>query len=115
MLSTGKYRRLVQHARSLGFQIHVIYVLLDSADRNVERVRLRVMKGGHDVPEDKIRARHARSLAQIPWFLDHADRASLYDNTGAQPRLVGEKADGSLIIDPAAPADLVAALTGTAT
>jgi predicted ABC-type ATPase len=28
-------------------------VLLDSPDRNVERVRMRVAKGGHAVPEAK--------------------------------------------------------------
>lgn len=32
--------------------------------------------------EDKIRARNARSLAQFPWFLDQADEAWIYDNSG---------------------------------
>lgn len=99
VLSTAKYRRLVAKAKAHGFAIWLLYVVLDSPDRNVERVRLRVRKGGHDVPEDKIRARYARSLDQLPWFLEQADRAWIYDNSGAQPRRIGEKRDGVIQLD----------------
>ena len=74
-------------------------MLLDLPQRNVERVRLRVKKGGHAVPEQKILERHARSLEQLPWFLEHADQAWLYDNSGAKPRLIGEKHAGVITLD----------------
>lgn len=99
VLSTGKYRRLVDAAKALGFEVWLIYVLLDSPRRNVERVRLRVKKGGHAVPEDKILERRAKSLEQLPWFLEHADQAWLYDNSGATPRLIGEKRAGVVTLD----------------
>lgn len=94
VLSTDKYRRLVQHAKDRGFLIWLVYVVLDSPERNVERVRMRVLKGGHPVPEDKIRARYARSLQQFPWFLDQCDQAWIFDNSGAEPKQIGEKRDG---------------------
>ncbi len=94
VLSTSKYGRLVEKAKQLRFEIHLIYVLLDTPARNIERVRLRVKKGGHSVPEDKIRERYTRSLEQMPWFLEQADQAWLYDNSGASPKLIGEKRDG---------------------
>jgi predicted ABC-type ATPase len=99
VLSTPKYRRLVDRAKQLGFEVRLIYVLLDSPQRNIERVRLRVKKGGHAVPENKILERHARSLEQLPWFLDRADQASLFDNSGATPRLIGEKRAGVITLD----------------
>lgn len=99
VLSTAKYRRLVDKAKANGFAIWLIYVLLDTPERNVERVRLRVLKGGHDVPEAKIRSRYVASLEQFPWFLDQADRAWIYDNSGAQPRRIGSKQDGVITID----------------
>ncbi len=77
VLSTDKYRRLVVAAKALRFEVHLTYVVLDSVERNIERVRLRVAKGGHAVPERKIVDRHARSLHQLPWFLEQADRAWL--------------------------------------
>jgi len=107
VLSTAKYRRLVKKAKTLGFEIRLIYVVLDSVERNIERVALRVKKGGHDVPEDKIRKRYNGSLDQMPWFLSHSDQATLYDNSGAVPKVIGEKKDGLIsMADDATPAIL---------
>jgi predicted ABC-type ATPase len=111
VLSTGKYRRLVEKAKSLGFEFQLIYVVLESVELNVRRVALRVRRGGHSVPEDKIRARHAKSLQQLAWFFNHADMAMIYDNSGATPRLIGEKKEGVSWIDVDAPADLIRAFT----
>jgi predicted ABC-type ATPase len=110
VLSTGKYRDLVQVAKQRGFELRLLYVMLGSVEQNMARVRLRVAKGGHAVPEDRIIARHRRSLDQLPWFLDAADWARIYDNSDAAPRLVGTKTGDLIEIDPSAPADLRAAL-----
>lgn len=110
VLSTPKYRPMVQQAKSVGFEIRLLYVVLQTADQNVERVRLRVSRGGHDVAEAKIRERRERSLQQFPWFLEQADLALIYDNSGMEPRLVGQKRDGVVVLDPAAPAVIRTAL-----
>lgn len=96
VLSTPKFRRLVLAAKQRRFTIHLIYVLLSSSQLNIERVRLRVAKGGHDVPKDKIVERRERSLAQLPWFLAQTDEAWLFDNSGASPELIGSKSDGKI-------------------
>lgn len=110
VLSTDKYRRLVEKARSLGFTIRLSYVLLNSPELNVERVKLRVLKGGHDVPAQKIIARYWRSLEQLPWFLERSDVAEIFDNSAAEPRLVARKVDGQVIVAPDAPENLLGAL-----
>lgn len=115
VLSTDKYRPLAIQAKTIGFEIRLLYVTLQTADLNVERVRLRVAKGGHAVPEDKIRARRERSFHQLPWFLDLCDTALIYDNSGATPVLVGRKADGLIEIDPAAPDEIRVAAESLAT
>jgi predicted ABC-type ATPase len=66
VLSTDKYRRLVVEAKKLNFDIRLIYIILNSAELNIERVRMRVATGGHAVPEEKIRSRYKRSLEQHP-------------------------------------------------
>jgi predicted ABC-type ATPase len=111
VLLTPKYRGLVRTAKAFGFEVRLLYVTLSSADLNVERVRLRVAKGGHAVPENKIRGRRERSFLQLPWFLEHADFALIYDNSGASPKLVGKKQKGVLEIDPGAPEAIKAAAT----
>ena len=99
VLSTDKYRRLVTLAKQLGYRVLLIYVLLDDPRRNIERVAIRVRRGGHDVPRDKIIARYWRSLDQLPWFLANVDQAWIWDNSGATLRSIGEKCDGVIRID----------------
>lgn len=110
VLSTAKYQRLVTLAKSLGFVFHLFYVMLDSPERNIDRVRARVLKGGHDVPTDKIVERYWRSLDQLPWFLEQADMAEVYDNSSSEPRLVLSKANDEVVVDPTAPVNLLNAL-----
>lgn len=110
VLSTDKYRRLVDAAHSRGFEFRLLYVMLDSPARNIERVRIRVERGGHAVDEDKIVERYYRSLAQLPWFVEQADRAVMFDNTGTSPREMARKRNGVLTITPAALPALVQAL-----
>lgn len=102
VLSTSKYRTLVERAKALGFEFRLLYVVLRTADMNVERVRLRVRKGGHAVPENKVRSRRENSFEQLPWFLDRADMALIYDNSGAEPRLIAKKTGGVITVDPSA-------------
>jgi predicted ABC-type ATPase len=101
VLSTDKYRALVLAARDLGFEIRLIYVLLKDVSLNIERIRLRVAKGGHAVPKTKIIERRQRSLDQLPWFLQHCDQAWLYDNSGPSPQLVGVKSNDVIELDDA--------------
>lgn len=91
VLSSDKYRNLVQFAKVRGFEINLIYVYLDEVELNIQRVRARFAKGGHDVPEDKIRERRLKSFDQFAWFFQAADNATVFDNSGAEPRLVISK------------------------
>lgn len=99
VLSTPKYRRLVTLAKNHGYRVQLIYVILDTAERNVERVSIRVRRGGHAVPKDKIIDRYRRSVGQLPWFLSHADEAWLWDNSGATIRQIGQKSEGVFELD----------------
>lgn len=109
-MSTDKYRRLVTLAKSLGYRFHLFYVMLQSPDMNIERVKARVLRGGHDVAPEKIVDRYWRSLRQLPWFLDAADQAEVFDNSGAEPRLVARKSEGQTVVSPSAPENLLRAL-----
>lgn len=91
VLSTPKYRRLVLKARERGFDVRFIYIYVDTLERQLERIRLRVAKGGHDVPVGKVRARRRRSFLECPWFFWNAHQAWIFDNSGAEPKLVAWK------------------------
>jgi len=109
VLSTDKYRRLVRIAKRRGFEVRLVYVILRTPELNIDRVRLRVKKGGHRVPIGKIRERWTRSLKQLPWFLNQADAALIFDNS-SNLRLVGRKENGTVQFDPETPDALKRAL-----
>jgi predicted ABC-type ATPase len=97
---------MLKSCRASGYQIHVVFYWLPTADMAVHRVRLRVRQGGHDVPEETIRRRYAsglRNLFQI--YLPLADRALILDNTrtplGGEVEAIAEKTPHGLnIADP---------------
>lgn len=91
VLSTPKYRPLVSAAKAKGFDVRLIYVFVDTLERQLDRIRLRVTKGGHDVPRDKVATRRKRSFEQLPWFFWNADQAWILDNSAAEPKLVARK------------------------
>ena len=76
----------------------MIYVLLNSARRQIARVRGRVADGGNDVPEDKIRGRRTRSFEQLAWFDEHVDRLDLFDNSASVPVMMATKAAGGSLV-----------------
>lgn len=80
-LSGSYVRRVAQKAKMKGYKIRVIYIYVDDDDLCVERVKSRVLKGGHDVPEEDIRRRFQRSLHKF-WneFTSIADRWLLLYN-----------------------------------
>jgi len=81
----------VNKAKQRGFEIRFVYVYVDTLERQLERIRFRVVKGGHDVPADKVAARRGRSFRECPWFFWQAHQAWIFDNSGAEPKLVGWK------------------------
>lgn len=106
VLSTAKYRRLVRLAKAHGFEIRLLYVTLKTAEMNVERVRKRVKEGGHDVTADKILSRREKSFKQLPWFLEQADFALIFDNSSKEPIPIGWKENGTTVVDPSAPDEI---------
>lgn len=91
VLSTDRNLKLLQKARSKNYFIHTYYVLTRSADINVTRVKQRAGKGGHDVPEDKIRTRYERCMKLIPEVMEVSDIFNIYDNSEQFVRIFSKK------------------------
>lgn len=81
VLSTAKYRPLIEEARTRGFEIRMLYVVLDDAELQLERIKVRVSEGGHDVPANKVVDRRKRSFEQLALFAKHLDRLMIFNNS----------------------------------
>nr|WP_217283594.1 AAA family ATPase [Aquabacterium terrae] len=91
---------LEQASRS--HDVVMLYCGLGSLEQHLERVRQRVVQGGHDIPEAKIRERWLSSRANLVRLLPVLARLQVFDNSIdvapgediPDPRLVLEMAGG---------------------
>ncbi len=90
VLSTERNLLLLREAKEQGYEVQCVYVLTCDENINVARVRARVAAGGHDVPEEKIRARYHKALALLPKLIQVCDKMLVYDNSET-PALIFSK------------------------
>lgn len=87
--------RQMDQAKKAGFEINLYYVGLKNVEYHIERVETRVRNGGHHIPEEDIRRRYDRSIANLPEALTLSDRSFIFDNT-SKFRLVMELERGKV-------------------
>lgn len=83
----------------------MIFCGLDSVERHMARVALRVRHGGHDIPEQRIRERWTNARRNLISLLPHLKALQVFDNsleaapgeTIPEPRLVLEMEDGRVL------------------
>ncbi len=65
----------MNRAKEAGFFIRLFFICTNDPSINAQRVALRVMEGGHDVPIQKIINRYYRSIANCIEAVSIVDRA----------------------------------------
>jgi predicted ABC-type ATPase len=97
---------LLEEAVAAGIEVRIWYVGLMSPELHVARVRSRVEKGGHDIPEERIRERYYSSRLNLIRLLPGLTELRAYDNseeadpdTGLepQPRLILHLRRGAIV------------------
>jgi predicted ABC-type ATPase len=80
-LSGNAFLSAIERWRLAGYTIRIVYLWLDTAEMAISRVHKRASQGGHTVPDDVVRRRYERGLANFMHrYRDAADRWHLYDN-----------------------------------
>ena len=72
---------LLERALDEGLEVRMWFVGLDSPERHLARVKARVARGGHDIPEVKIRERYETSRRNLIRLLPHLTELRLFDNS----------------------------------
>jgi predicted ABC-type ATPase len=83
-LSGKNYLEMMIGARTLGFEIVLVYIGTEKVEINLSRIAQRVLSGGHDVPEVDVRRRFSRSFKNLPVAIGRADHTLLFDNSAEQ-------------------------------
>src|SRR2546426_3277791 len=88
-LASRTFAPKIQELTAAGYEFHLLFVWLPSADEAIRRVRDRVKRGGHNVPEEVIRRRYDAGLANFfQLYKPLATQWSLHDNSGNKPRVI---------------------------
>jgi predicted ABC-type ATPase len=87
-------------AQRQGYTVLLCFIGLGSATLSDERVAMRVLQGGHDVPPDKIAARYPRSLANLQRAIAALKLVWVYDNSDLADafRKVAEFENGRMMV-----------------
>lgn len=96
------------HEAAASHDLLIWFCGLDSPEHHIARVRQRAARGGHDIPEGKIRERWVSSIVNLIGLLARLARLQVYDNSldavigqaMPNPRLLLQLQSG-LIVHPA--------------
>lgn len=71
----------IKTSKQRGFYVVMNYVGLENPQIAKDRVRLRINKGGHGIPDDAIERRYYESLKNLNDVIKVCDEVNIYDNT----------------------------------
>jgi predicted ABC-type ATPase len=94
-LSGRGLENFVRLSRRNGYEVVLIFLWLDSPEIAVRRVRQRVKKGGHNIPEPDIRRRYGRGVINLLntyiWLCNYW---AIIDNTNPPQKIIAEGENG---------------------
>lgn len=64
-LTTRYYVALINKCRAKGYEISLMYFYLEDVQISINRVKMRVENGGHNIPEDVIIRRYPKGLKNL--------------------------------------------------
>ncbi len=89
---------LLRQALAKGIEVRVWYVGLATPELHLARVRARVARGGHDIPEGKIRERFERSRVNLIRLLPHLTELRVFDNSADADPASGKTPEPLLVL-----------------
>ncbi len=90
-LSGLSYIRRIKSWKSQGYEVILFFLKLPNEEMAVQRVKLRVAEGGHNIPEDVIKRRYKKGWQNLQNHYKHlVDSWVVFDNSGKIPIVLDE-------------------------
>ena len=96
VLSHPSKLNLVKLGKDKGYRTYLYFIGTNSPLINIGRIKSRVFKGGHDVPEEKINSRYTKSIALLTSSIALFDRVYLFDNSSKVIQLIASYENSKL-------------------
>ena len=90
-LATKTYTQFIREAQAKGYFVTMVYFWLNSPELAIERVKTRVISGGHDIPVDTIRRRYKAGIENLSkLYIPICDYWMIIDNSEPPFQFVAE-------------------------
>lgn len=83
-------------AKSIGYRVYFYYIGLQNVQMHIDRVKTRVLEGGHYIAPADIVRRYAVSLRNLKNALERADVAVILDNSCNEYEILVEIENGQI-------------------
>jgi len=91
-LATKSYKSKIFLAREKGYTITLLFFWLQDVNLAIERVKTRVLEGGHNRETDVVRRRYINGIKNLfEIYLPIADEIMIFDNSEGRHDLIAEK------------------------
>ena len=98
-LSTNSYVSFIKRAKQKGYEVILLFLKLDSEELAIERVKTRVLEGGHNIPINIIRRRYKNGLKNLfQKYIQIVDKWIIADNSEKRFKFIAEGANNKLFI-----------------
>lgn len=90
-LATKSYAKTITRAQKNGYLITLVFFWLDSVDLAIERVKTRVLEGGHNIPNAVITRRYFSGLINLfNLYIPICDYWMVFNNSKTPSELIAE-------------------------
>lgn len=91
-LSTKIYKSKINEAKNKGYRVTLLFFWLQNIELAKERVKIRVLEGGHNIEAAIIERRYIRGIKNLfDIYLPIVDGAFIFDNSEAHHELIADK------------------------
>jgi predicted ABC-type ATPase len=94
-LASRSFVHLISKARQTGYETALLFFWLNSVDLAIERVKIRVEEGGHNIPKPIIERRYKRGLSNFfNLYRGVVDNWMFIDNSGTPYKEISKSISG---------------------
>ena len=98
-LSGKMYQKIIEDLLKKGWEITIYFLWIPSIEFSIQRVKERVMQGGHNIPEEALIRRYHRSIVNLmQTYVPLSCNVYCLDNTQNTPNLVFHSKNGKIIV-----------------
>ena len=91
-LATKSYKSKIIKAKKENYNVTLLFFWLETVDLAIERVKTRVIEGGHNIETEVIKRRYINGIKNLfEIYLEIADEVLIFDNSFGAPELIAEK------------------------